>query len=143
MSKKSFNPHDCIGALNTAKQALVATERPFKKETLLSSFKGCGLPTNNVFWSAFRNSGLIQEVSKGKFMFTNKEPIFVGKLVNIKAKYQEIKRNYREPIQKVESVEVVHQEEPKQNTNLQAAINLLKENGYLVFAPSRVEYVML
>ena len=94
MSKKSFNPFDCIGPLNTAKQGIQMTERPFSKESMLTILKGCGLPTNSTFWSIFRNSGILQEVSKGKFMFASKEPIYVGTLIKIQNKYRELMRHY-------------------------------------------------
>lgn len=55
MSRKSFNPHECISLLNTAKQAMQMTDRPFNKETILKSLKGCNLPTNSKFWKSLVN----------------------------------------------------------------------------------------
>ena len=87
--RKTFDPRDCISALNNAKQALQLKSSPFSKEVMLNSLKGCGLPINSRFWCVFRKSGILQEVSKGRFMFTSKDPIFIGKLDKIQKKYQE------------------------------------------------------
>lgn len=139
MSKKSFDPHNCIAALNTVKRAMQLTGKPFSKEKMVSNLKNCGLPTSNEFWSAFRNSGVIQEVAKGQFMFTSKEPIFEGELVNIKVKYQELRSKYQKKSVKPESVV---KSEPeiipivKNDSKIQEAINLLKNHGYLIFAPT-------
>lgn len=126
------------------------TGRPFSKESMISSLKGCGLPVNSTFWSVFRNSGILQEVSKGKFMFASKDPIFVGTLQKIKAKYQELAHKYKQgnKPQKVEEAkpeEVTKEELPENDPQAmtQFAIDFLKEQGYLVFAPTNIEYTMV
>lgn len=147
MSKRSFNPEQCIGPLNNIKRGLQMTERPFTKETMLNSLKGCGLPTNSTFWSVFRNSGVIQEVSKGKFMFTSKDPIYVGTLNTIKTKYKELARRYNSnkkpevPESKEEPKDELPENDPL--TLTQFAIDLLKEQGYQIFAPVGVVYQQL
>lgn len=147
MSKKSFNSELCIGPLNNVKRGLQMADRPFSKETMLNSLKSCGLPVNGTFWSVFRNSGIIQEVSKGYFMFTSKEPIYVGTLNAIKHKYQQLTRKYAQNNKRnniVEEAEVLTPEVNTVNNNpdatIQSAINLLKENGYKIFAPVGVVY---
>lgn len=148
MSKRSFNPEQCISLLNNIKRGLQMTDRPFTKETMLNSLKSCGLPTNSTFWSVFRNSGIIQEVSKGKFVFTSKDPIYVGTLNTIKAKYKELSRRYNNSNKKPEAPE--SKEEPKDELPetdplalTQFAIDLLKEQGYQIFAPVGVVYQQL
>ena len=39
MSRKSFNPHDCIAALNTVKTAMQLEGKPFTKEKILANLK--------------------------------------------------------------------------------------------------------
>lgn len=123
------------------------TSRPFNKETMLNSLKGCGLPTNTTFWSAFRKSGIIQEVSKGQFMFTSKNPIFVGELIKIQGKYQELSRRYKNnSVQKQDTPKPETQNELPENDPLaltQFAIDFLKEQGYLIFAPTCIEYTQV
>ena len=143
---RTFNPHDCISALNNTKQALQLKGSPFSKEVMLNSLKGCGLPINSNFWSVFRKSGILQEVSKGRFMFTSKDPIFIGKLVEIQKKYQELSRRYssnRKNSAEPEKNQLEKVQDPKEDSAIQAAINLLKEHHYLVFAPTRVEYTLV
>lgn len=142
MSKKAFEPYDCIAALNTVKNGLQMTERPFTKEKLLVGLKGCGLPTNNIFWSAFRNSEILQEVSRGQFMFKSKSPIYVGELVKIRHRYLNVLHKYKENSVKSESKEEEHKEEVNEsipvtdkNALTKFAIDFLKEQGYLVYAP--------
>ena len=139
MSKKSFNPFDCIGPLNTAKQGIQIAERPFSKESMLTTLKGCGLPTNSTFWSIFRNSGILQEVSKGKFMFASKEPIYVGTLIKIQNKYRELMRHYKNNSSKVPDT-ICEKDFPKNNISIEEAIKLLKEQGYRILAPIDVVY---
>lgn len=139
MSKKSFNPFDCIGPLNTAKQGIQMAERPFSKESILTTLKGCGLPTNSTFWSIFRNSGILQEVSKGKFMFSSKEPIYIGMLIKIQNKYLELLRHYKNNSSKVPDT-ICEKDSPKNNISIEEAIKLLKEQGYRILAPIDVVY---
>lgn len=148
MSKRSFNPQECIGPLNTVKQGMQMAGRPFTKESMLNSLKGCGLPTNSTFWSVFRNSGILQEVSKGQFMFTSKDPIYVGTLHTIKAKYKELAKRYNNSNKKPEVPEKENKEEDNSPENdplamTQFAIDLLKEQGYQIFAPVGAIYQKL
>ena len=143
MSKKSFSPFDCIGPLNTAKQGIQMTERPFSKESMLTTLKGCGLPTNSTFWSIFRNSGILQEVSKGKFMFASKEPIYIGALIRIQNKYRELMRYYKNNSKNPKVPNTICEEDsPKDSTQItiEEAIKLLKEQGYRILAPIDVVY---
>lgn len=137
---KSFDPYNCIEALNNVKRAMQLTERPFTKESMIKSLKGCGLPTNPRFWSVFRKSGIIQEVSKGKFMFSSKEPIYVGTLIKIKSLYKETRSKKNKEIVPTVEPEVIV---PKEETEIQKAITLLKENGYLIYAPKSIEYTLV
>lgn len=146
MSRRSFEPIDCIKQLNTAKQGLQWKNRPFDKETILSTLKNCGLPNNNNFWRVFKNSGILQEVSKGQFMFTSKENIRFEKLVELKKKYQEINRIYKDNTtsrreQDIERTEELPENDPKAMT--QFAIDLLKDQGYKIFAPVGMLYKQL
>lgn len=147
MSKRSFNPQECLAPLNNIKKAMQLTGRPFSKETMLNSLKGCGLPINTNFWSVFRKSGILQEVSKGQFMFVSKDPIFVGELIEIQKKYQELSHRYKNnSAQKRDTPKEETQHELPENEPLaltQFAIDLLEEQGYLIFAPTCIEYTQV
>lgn len=151
MSKRSFNPQECIGPLNNIKKAMQLIGKPFSKESILNNLKSCGLPINSNFWSVFRNSGILQEISKGQFMFTSKDPIFVGELIKIQRKYQELLRRYKDnsaqkqatpkPEEKEETKHKLPKNDPLALT--QFAIDILKEQGYLIFAPTCIEYTQV
>lgn len=138
MSRKSFNPQECISQLNNVKAALQAAGKPFNSKTILESLKNCGLPSNATFWKVFRKSGILQEVSRGLYMFTSKEPIYVGALYTIKKKYAELAKHYstKKPIEtEEESKEVIVPQEIEPENTVEIAIRLLKEHGYKVYAP--------
>lgn len=87
-------------------------------------FKVCGIPSNSLFWSKFEKSGLIQKVDDNSYIWTNpKRPIHYQELNNI---YQEYKDTFDKYYQ-------TYQEKKSQKTNaIQEAINLLKENGFII-----------
>lgn len=134
MSRKCFDPKECISPLNTVKQSLQLRNCPFSREAILSAMKQCGLPTNNKFWKVFRESGIIQEVSKGQFAFTSKEPIFWAKLQEVKVKYQKLLRQYADKTK--ERAKTPKEETQKSSKDMeQLAIELLKKKGYRIFKP--------
>lgn len=139
MSRRCFDPKECIKALNTVKQSLQWKNQPFSKETILNALKNCGLPTHSNFWRVFRESGILQEVSKGQFMFTSKEPIVWTKLQEIKTKYQELARHYANKTS--EQVEIPKEEVPQSSkVTEQSAIDLLKGKGYKILKPIGILY---
>lgn len=143
MRRSNFDANAHIAELNNVKKALQATERPFSKRTILDSLKGCKLPYNSKFWRIFRDSGLVQETSRGMFMFTSKEPINIHALEKVYKNYQLSLRRYNEKAKKpkVETQEVTPEENPE--AMIQFAIDLLKEKGYQIFAPVGVIYQQL
>lgn len=136
MSKKSFNCHKCIGPLNEAKRQLQNTNLPFTSKQLIDKFKQCGLPVNRNFWVAFNRSGLLQETSHGKYMFTSQDPIYEGKLAKIQEEYLRYSKKHR-------ALPAVSRPatEPKQLE--ETAIAFLKERGYIILAPKALIYQAL
>lgn len=145
--KKSFDPAKCIIALNNIKSVLQLREKPISKSEMLKNLAQCGLPTNSTFWSIFRNSIIIEEVSKGMYKFKGKEPIHISALETIKRKYQEYHRKYNKKVIKPEVQEILPEKKKdnveEKNTTIQSAINLLKEQGYVIFAPIGIMYSKL
>ena len=117
----------------------------------LANLKNCGISTSNEFWSAFRKSGLLQEVSRGQFMWMYQEPIFEGELAKIKAKCRELRNRYKKATPKDTAASTLPKHEEAKNdipendpkAMTQFAIDLLKEQGYLIFAPTRIEYTQV
>lgn len=146
MSKKSFDPKECISLLNNIKQGMQMSDLPFTKKTILNSLKECGLPNNATFWTVFRNSGILKEISKGKFKFASKDPIYVGLLDDIKTKYQTLRNRYQtkhreSKILKDDNKNPIPENDPVALT--QFAIDHLKEQGYQILAPIGILYQKL
>ena len=142
--KKSFDPAKCIIALNNIKSVLQLREKPISKSEMLKNLAQCGLPTNSTFWTVFTNSIIIEEVSKGMYKFKGKEPIHISALETIKRKYQEYHRKYNKKVIKPKVQEVLPEDNAKEkDTTIQSAINLLKEQGYMIFAPIGIMYSKL
>jgi hypothetical protein len=139
---KKFIAENYIASLNTIKQSLqLQGDIPFSKERILKCLENCGLPSNATFWTAFRNSGVIQQTSRGMYKFYNREPIHVDTLKKIYRSYQNLinkycnKKNKTAPLEETVSVEELSIE-----TDEQRAIKLLKNLGYVIFAPIGVLY---
>lgn len=149
--KKSFNPEDCIAALNNLKKGYKMRNLPFSGKQLRSGLHNCGLPSSNTFFKAFKDSGIIQEVSRGKYMFSDDKPIHVSRLSTIQRKYLELGRQYSKRFQQkskikpnTELTEVLTcpiEEDPK--ALIQFAIDLLKDQGYQILAPVGIIYKSL
>lgn len=148
MRKSHFAAENYIASLNTMKSGMQWKGKPFSKKEILECLRNCGLPSNGTFWMAFRKSGVIQEVSKGSYMFSSKEPIHVSVLARIYKSYQDLTKAYsdnkkqKEPSEKVETPEVVVKQpaqevdaKEKLEATEQFAIDLLRDLGYLILAP--------
>lgn len=123
----SFDPKDCIALLNNCKEAMQLTGTPFTKESMFRTLKGCGLPTTSTFWMLFKRKGIIQEVKHGYYLFTSKQPIYIGVLQDLKREYTEYYRKYRKKPLQAKIVD--------RNSEIKAAISILIEAGYKVFKP--------
>lgn len=132
MSRKTFDPKESIVLLNNIKTGFQFRNTPISAKTLREGLKSCGFPTNGTFWSVFCNSGIIQKVSKGHYLFTSKNPIYVGFL-------EEIQREYRKRVHKYNKNATDKKKQPQKpvesHNEIAMAIELLKKNGYLVYAP--------
>lgn len=153
MSRKSFVPHDCIAALNNIKKGFEMRGLPFTIKQLRESLKGCGLPYNNNFLKVFKESGILKDAGRGKYLFSDDKPIYVGTLQTIKHKYSELRRKYSEirrqkakedtPPEPEEKANEFPLPEDDPNAMIQFAIDLLKEQGYQIFAPVATIYKKL
>ena len=78
------------------------------------------------------------------YKFKGKEPIHISALETIKRKYQEYHRKYNKKVIKPEVQEVLPEDNAEEkNITIQSAINLLKEQGYVIFAPIGIMYSKL
>jgi hypothetical protein len=144
MRKNAFIPADHIADLNEIKNKFQFLDRPFTFKEISDSFKRVGIPSNDMFWRCFKKSGLVQQVSKGLYMFCFKVPIHVSALVRIYNQYKDNRKVYLKP-------DEVVQEEPIQEVTEalvpvlteQSAIDFLKSKGYVVLRCKSCIYEVL
>lgn len=115
---KKFDVRIQIVFLNELKSSF----QIFTRDELLSEFRRVGIPCNQIFWSVFRNSGLIIEVLSNTYKFTNPgKPIYFRILDRIYQKYRE----------KIE----IYQHNSELKKKEIACINFLLNRGYKIYLP--------
>lgn len=145
MRKNAFNAEERIRAINTFRIAM--NGKTFTKEQILTMFKENKIPANSNFWSVFRKSGIIKEVSKGQFAFASDKPIYYGVLEKIYRQYHAIVKKYKEqkpqkPASEPENEEAGGTISPEEELAAMEsfAIDFLKELGYKILAPVGIVY---
>jgi hypothetical protein len=142
MRSKDFKPEEHIADLNNLKRNLMCLNRPFSRSLFISGLKGIGLPDNDVFWMAVKRSGIVQQLSRGCYIFKNDKPIHISVLAKIHKDYRKIvcdySKTYREKHSSKEvekPVEAHVQLEPVHELTEENAVKLLKELGYIIYKP--------
>ena len=143
----AFKPEECIAPLNTLKEGYQIRGGHITKKEILTGLHTCGLPTNGYFWSAFRKHGIVQEISRGKYVFVGKDPIYIGKLRAIQNTYRQAyttyQRNYVRKSSSEISPETISESIPesipstclrvKPQITEEQAVQFLKEKGYKIY----------
>ena len=131
MRLNAFRAIEHIKQLNMLKKDMVHAGVPVSSEDFRAAFKTCGIPSNAMFWVEFRNSGLLTRVEGHLFVWTNAvSPIHYQQLQSIYNTYQrKVNRNYDTYREKKKRQELLKSKE------IEDAVNLLKENGFEIFAP--------
>lgn len=131
MRVNAFRAIEHIKQLNMLKKDMVRVGVPVSSEDFRAAFKTCGIPSNAMFWVEFRNSGLLTRVEGHLFVWTNAvSPIHHQQLQSIYNTYQrKVNRNYDTYREKKKRQELLKSKE------IEDAVNLLKENGFEIFAP--------
>lgn len=142
MRKNAFNAEERIRAINMFRIAM--NGKTFTKEQILTMFKENKIPSNSNFWSVFRKSGIIKEVSKGQFIFVSDKPVYYGVLEKIYRQYHAIVKKYKiqKPVSELENEEAESVISPEEELAAMEffAIDFLKELGYKVLAPIGIVY---
>lgn len=88
--------------------------------------KSCGLPSNVLFWTFFKSSGIIRRIGNNSYVWVDESPIH----------YTVLQAIYREYQKKVNHYAKTRQEKVKRcedSTRIKKAISLLKEYGYKIW----------
>ena len=112
--------------VQTLEQQLLLTDRDFR-----DSLKECGIPSNNLFWIEFKKSGLIREVEANVFQWSNtSSPIHFKTLQDIYKRYHARMVKYQSNYKEKKAYHSIYKRE-----DIKEAIDLLKDNGFEIFAP--------
>lgn len=131
MRLNAFKAIEHIKQLNMLKRDMVHAGVPVSSEDFRAAFKTCGIPSNLIFWMEFRNSGLLTRVEGHLFVWTSAvSPIHHQQLQSIYNSYQKKINAVRDRY-----LEKKAREELLKSKEIEDAINLLKENGFEIFAP--------
>lgn len=142
MRKGAFDAEERNKAINKFRIAMDG--KPFTKEQILTIFKENKIPSNSTFWSVFRKSGVIKEVSKGQFVFASDKPVFYKVLEKIYYQYSSLLKKYQTPKQSTKSKSEEAEDTISSEEELAAieafAVDFLKEMGYKILAPVGIVY---
>ena len=131
MRLNAFRAIEHIKQLNMLKKDMIHAGVPVSSEDFRAAFKTCGIPSNFHFWVEFRNSGLLTRVEGHLFVWTSAvSPIHHQQLQSIYNSYQKKINAVRDRY-----LEKKAREELLKSKEIEDAINLLKENGFEIFAP--------
>lgn len=131
MRLNAFRAIEHIKQLNMLKKDMVRAGVPVSSEDFRAAFKTCGIPSNAMFWVEFRNSGLLTRVEGHLFVWTSEvSPIHHQQLQSIYNSYQRKINAVRDRY-----LEKKARQELLKSKEIEDAVNLLKENGFEIFAP--------
>lgn len=139
MRKNAFVAINHIATLNEfRKHSIQSGDLPLSEEDFRNTFKACGIPSNPLFFSEFRSSGLLVRVEGNMWAWKNKLPIHHQTLQDIYVRYQKKANGYANARYARKK-----REEVLKSKEIEEAVNLLKSNGFEVFAPHKGLYKKL
>ena len=139
MRKNAFVAMDHIAALNEFKKySIQSGDLPLTEEDFRTAFKACGIPSNSLFFIEFRNSGFLVKVEGNMWTWKNQLPIHHQTLQGIYVRYQKKANGYASAHYAQKK-----REEVLKSKEIEEAVNLLKSNGFEVFAPYKGLYKKL
>lgn len=131
MRKNAFIAINHIAAFNEfRKHSIRSGDLPLSEEDFRNAFKACGIPSNSLFFSEFRSSGLLVRVEGNMWAWKNKLPIHYQTLQGIYVRYQKKVNGYANAHYARKK-----REEMLKSKEIEEAVNLLKRNGFEIFAP--------
>lgn len=124
--RSPFVALDHIKDFNELKDALQG--KPFTKDMFRNELKKINIPCNNMFWVGFIKLRIIKRISREQFVFCNDKPVHFKLLESIYLDYCNRLAGY------VRNSEVKKARE-EQESQIAAAVRLLKGLGFQIYAP--------
>ena len=102
--------------------------KPFTKDTFRNELKKINIPCNDMFWVGFIKLRIIKRISREQFVFCDDKPVHFKLLESIYLDYCNRLAGY------IRNSEVKKARE-KQESQIAAAVRLLKGLGFQIYAP--------
>ena len=102
--------------------------KPFTKDTFRNELKKINIPCNNMFWVGFIKLRIIKRISREQFVFCDDKPVHFKLLESIYLDYCNRLTGY------IRNSEVKKARE-EQESQIAAAVRLLKGLGFQIYAP--------
>lgn len=128
MRLNGFKALDHIKQLNSFKRAVIKGRAPISSKELKEGLKGCGIPSCHSFIAEFVNSELMAKVEGNLYVWNDARPIHHALLQDIYIRYQKKRNAYMKKYMRT-------YKNPKgEEKEINCAINLLKEKGYVILS---------
>lgn len=124
--RSPFVALDHIKDFNELKVALQG--KPFTRDMFRNELKKINIPCNNMFWVGFIKLRIIKRISREQFVFCDDKPVHFKLLESIYLDYCNRLAGY------VRNSEVKKAKE-EQESQVAAAVRLLKGLGFQIYAP--------
>ena len=124
--RSPFVALDHIKDFNELKVALQG--KPFTRDMFRNELKKINIPCNNMFWVGFIKLRIIKRISREQFVFCDDKPVHFKLLESIYLDYCNRLAGY------VRNSEVKKAKE-EQESQVAAAVKLLKGLGFQIYAP--------
>ena len=124
--RSPFVALDHIKDFNELKVALQG--KPFTRDMFRNELKKINIPCNNMFWVGFIKLRIIKRISREQFVFCDDKPVHFKLLESIYLDYCNRLAGY------VHNSEVKKAKE-EQESQVAAAVRLLKGLGFQIYAP--------
>ena len=124
--RSPFVALDHIKDFNELKVALQG--KPFTKDMFRNELKKINIPCNNMFWVGFIKLRIIKRISREQFVFCDDKPVHFKLLESIYLDYCNRLTGY------IRNSEVKKARE-EQESQIAAAVRLLKGLGFQIYAP--------
>ena len=124
--RNPFVALDHIKDFNELKAALKG--KPFTKDMFRNELKKINIPCNNMFWVGFIKLRIIKRISREQFVFCDNKPVHFKLLESIYLDYCNRLAGY------MRNSEVKKAKE-EQESQIAAAVRLLKGLGFQIYAP--------
>ena len=127
--RRGRNPFVALDHIKDFNELKVTLQgKPFTKDTFRNELKKINIPCNNMFWVGFIKLRIIKRISREQFVFCDDKPVHFKLLESIYLDYCNRLTGY------IRNSEVKKARE-EQESQVAAAVRLLKGLGFQIYAP--------